>query len=111
MRRLDILISLRFGGEGLKGAIKKTFKDRFDISISCIFYHSTHFFSHNSIFLSHYNIFRYIALSVLVRKLANTSNGILVNPIKIIISSTCYNYGFLDNVTNMKIAVVSELTA
>jgi len=79
--------------------------------MSCIFSHSTHFFSPDSIFLSHQSIFRHIALSALVRKLANTSNGVLVNPIKIIISSTCDNSGFLVKAINMKIAVVSELTA
>lgn len=95
----------------MKGAIRRTFRDGFDMRISCIFSHATHFLSPDSIFLSHHNVFRYIALSVLVRKLANTSNGILVNPIKIIISSTYDNSGFLVNVTNMKIVVVSELTA
>jgi hypothetical protein len=95
----------------LKGVIRRAFRDGFDVNISRIFSHSRHFFSPDSIFLSPYNIFRYIALSVLVRKLANTSGRILVNSIKIIISGTCDNSGFHDNKTNMKIAVVSELTA
>ena len=95
----------------MKRVIRRTLKDRFDISKYCMFSHSSHFFSPNSIFILHHNIFLYIALSVLVIKLGNTSNGILVNPIKKIISGTCDNSGFLVNETNMKTVVVSELTA
>jgi hypothetical protein len=35
MGRIDILISLRFGGEGLKGAIRRTFKEGLIISSTC----------------------------------------------------------------------------
>ncbi len=95
----------------MKGAIRRSFRDRFDIGIFPFASRITHLFPISRVFISPHNIFRDVALSVLVGKLANASNRILVSPIKIIISGTCDTSGFLATVINMKIAVVSELTA
>jgi hypothetical protein len=111
MRRLDILTSLRFGGEGLKGAIRRTFTDGFKISMSYISNHSKYFFFPHSIFILHHNIFSFIARCLLNRKLANTPNGILVNRTNAINSSTYDNIVFPGALTKMKNSGVSELTA
>ena len=74
-RRLDILISLRFGGEELEGAIRRTFRGGFDVSMFRMISRSTHLFTSDLISFSPHNIFRNISLSALVGKLANRGGG------------------------------------
>ena len=78
--------------------------------ISCLFSHSTHFSAPNEIFLLKPNFIRNSVWGVLVRKLANTPNGILVNPIKELFQVLAATPVSLPEQKNMKIAVVSELT-
>ncbi len=90
MRQLDILTLLRFGGEGLKGAIRRTFGDGFVIIIFAFASRLTHFFNLNSGFTLHRNIWS----NVIDRKLANAPNGILVTPEYPINSNSYSNIAF-----------------
>jgi len=95
----------------VKGAIRRAFRDEFDIGICSFASSVTHLFPLDSVFILNRNILRYIRHRILDRKLANTPNGMLVNHINIINSDTYSNNGFLAGVMKMKIAGVSELTA
>ena len=76
-------------------------------SVSCI----AHLPFPENILKMLWNIFAYSERCMLDRKLANTSNGMLVNKANAINSSTYDNIIFLSYSTKMKISGVSELTA
>jgi len=99
------------GGEGLKGAIRRTFSDEFDIGIFPFASRIAHLFPLDSVFILRRNILRNIGRGILSRKPANTSNGILVRQVYTINSGTYDNIVFLVGVTKMKNSGVIELTA